>query len=591
MPTLADGLVEAFREWGLRYLFGVSGANIEHLHDAVHRRGGLTSVLAKREDGAAFMADAHARVHRTLGLCCATSGGGMMNLAVGLAESLTDGVPVLAVIGQPPSALDGAGSFQESTGRTGTVDALGLLGAVTKHVARVADRDQFWAALRAAARAALSGRPGPAALLIPRDVFPLEVGGPPVGWPRELGDVADAATPDVIATQRLFDAIRSARRPVLLIGHEVRASRDERGVHEFARRARIPVATTMSARGDFPNADPLHLGVAGACGHPSVHEFLLSQADLVIAAGTELGMLVRAPLTGLPGSRVAAVTHDGSVARAAFPGAVVIEGDAGVVFRQLCGMLDRTPFTAAPLNGYRLRRYAPQLEQPGVAAPGGDTLLASEAVAVLERYLPSGGHILTDAGKCGAAAMHRALVPPGTSTTVAFGMGGMGYSLPGAIGAQLGSPGRTVVCCGDGSFLMNGFEIHTAVELRLPILYVVFNNQGHGMCVSRQRLMFGDRVECATYGPVDIPTIARGLGGPDALWVGSAGTATELEYVLEDYHTRCAARPGVLELRLPREEIPPMVPFTPADAPAQDVVQNRQRVAPWGSAVARPTAV
>jgi acetolactate synthase-1/2/3 large subunit len=568
MPTLADGLVEAFREWGLRYLFGVSGANIEHLHDAVHRRGGLTSVLAKREDGAAFMADAHARVHRTLGLCCATSGGGMMNLAVGLAESLTDGVPVLAVIGQPPSALDGAGSFQESTGRTGTVDALGLLGAVTKHVARVAEPDHFWAALREAVRAALSGRPGPAALLVPRDVFPLEVGEPPADWPRELWDVAEVATVDTVATQRLFDAIRTARCPVLLIGHEVRASRDEPAVHEFARRTRIPVATTMSARGDFPNTDPLYLGVAGACGHPSVHDFLCSQADLMIATGTDLGMLVRAPLAGLPSERVAAVTHDGAVARAAFPGAQVIDADAGVVFRRLCELLNDTPFQAAPLSGYRLHGYSPRLEQPDQPARGGDTLVASEAVDVLRRFLPSDGHILTDAGNCGAAAMHHALVPPGTSTTVAFGMGGMGYSLPGAIGAQLGSPGRTVVFCGDGSFLMNGFEIHTAAELGLSILYVVFNNQGHGMCASRQRLMFGGRIECATYEPIDITTVARGLGN---IWVGSAGTAAELENLLEDYHSRFADRPGVLELRLPREEIPPMVPFTPAGAATREM--------------------
>src|SRR5437868_2623366 len=96
---LADALVAALRDWGVEYVFGVSGANVEHLHDSIHRhetipllRGGaerrhLASVLTRREDGAAFMADARARVRRTLGVCCSTSGGAMMNLAVGLAES------------------------------------------------------------------------------------------------------------------------------------------------------------------------------------------------------------------------------------------------------------------------------------------------------------------------------------------------------------------------------------------------------------------------------------------------------------------------------------------------------------------------
>src|SRR5579863_7397727 len=139
MTKIADALVQALIELGVRYVFGVSGANIEHLHDAIHRLGDgrLTAVLAKSEVGAAFMADARARVHRTLGVCCATSGGGMMNLAVGLAESYADSVPVLAIIGQPPSALNGRGGFQDSSGIGRSVDALGLFRSMTKYVARI----------------------------------------------------------------------------------------------------------------------------------------------------------------------------------------------------------------------------------------------------------------------------------------------------------------------------------------------------------------------------------------------------------------------------------------------------------------------
>ena len=100
---LADALVTTLRDWDLQCLFGVSGANIEHLHDAVHRLGGgrFRSVCAKSEVGAAFMADCRARVHRTLGVCCSTSGGGMMNLAVGVAEAFAESVPLLALVGQP----------------------------------------------------------------------------------------------------------------------------------------------------------------------------------------------------------------------------------------------------------------------------------------------------------------------------------------------------------------------------------------------------------------------------------------------------------------------------------------------------------
>ncbi len=130
---LADALVTTLRDWEIDYLFGVGGANIEHVFDAVHRLGEdrLQSVFAKSEVGAAFMADCRARVHRTLGVCCSTSGGGMMNLAVGVAEAFAESVPVLAIVGQPPTNLEGRGAFQDSSGRGRSVDA-----------------DRLWAQLR-----------------------------------------------------------------------------------------------------------------------------------------------------------------------------------------------------------------------------------------------------------------------------------------------------------------------------------------------------------------------------------------------------------------------------------------------------------
>src|SRR5262249_58644003 len=125
--------------------------------------GAMRSVLTKSEVGAAFMADAHARVHRTLGVCCATSGGGMMNLAVGVAESFAESVPVLAVVGQVPTAHAGRGGFQDSSGVGRTVDAIALWRSIAKYVARIGAPADLWSVLRQAVEAALSGRPGPAA--------------------------------------------------------------------------------------------------------------------------------------------------------------------------------------------------------------------------------------------------------------------------------------------------------------------------------------------------------------------------------------------------------------------------------------------
>jgi acetolactate synthase-1/2/3 large subunit len=148
----------------------------------------------------------------------------------------------------------------------------------------------------------------------------------------------------------------------------------------------------------------------------------------------------------------------------------------------------------------------------------------------------------------------------------------MGYAIPAAVGAQLGSPrgSRTMAICGDGAFLMLGTEVNTAAQYRLPILFVVFNNGMHGMCVTRQQLYFGGRIEGSRYPAISVADVARGLGSPDRLWVGSAASAGELAERLAEHGA--ADRPGVLELRMRREEVPPFTPFLPAEAPTYPVV-------------------
>ena len=123
---------------------------------------------------------------------------------------------------------------------------------------------------------------------------------------------------------------------------------------------------------------------------------------------------------------------------------------------------------------------------------------------------------------------------------------------------------------GDGAFLILGMEIHTAVDLGLPILFVVFNNAKHGMCVTRQQVYFDSRIECASYAEPSIAQLSRGFGNGDTIWVGQAGTLAELDAALADLGDWSWSGPAVLELTLRREEIPPFAPFLPADAPVSD---------------------
>jgi acetolactate synthase-1/2/3 large subunit len=567
---LADALLWALEIWDVRYVFGVSGANVEHLHDAIVRSNGkVVSVLAKSEVGAAFMADARARAHHTLGVCCATSGGGMMNLAVGLAESHAEHVPVLAIVGQVPSTLEGRGAFQDSSAIGRTVDALGLFRSISKYAARVDRADAFWETLETAAREALSGVPGPAVLLIPRDAYELEVPPPPETFPRRLAPLSKPAGLDSAAVRALMEHIRRAKRPVLVVGREAETPGCRAALVELAASARIPVATTMGSPAAFPNDHPLYLGCVGAAGHPSAHAYLNEQADLVIAIGAELDVMTRQPWArGLERARVVAVSGDTEQVGQNVKLTLAVRGAPDAVLQALVELHALRPF----LHDYEqepLRRYVPVLApSPREEACLPDALLQSEAIALLEGEMPSRGHVLFDAGNCAAASIHGMRLPREAVGIIALGMGGMGYAIAGAIGAQLGARAgeRTVVLCGDGAFLMLGFEVHTAVELRLPILFVVFNNAKHGMCVTRQQLYFEGRVDCTEYSRVDIAKMSRGMGTSERLWVGRASTRGDLVAALAEFRAS-ADGPGVLELVIKQEEMPPFAPFLRTDSP------------------------
>ena len=576
---LVDALVMCLRDWGVEHLFGVSGANVEHLHDAVIRLGvgRLQAILTKSEVGASFMADGGARVHGRLGVCCSTSGGGMMNLAVGIAESYAESVPVLAIVGQSPRALNGKGAFQDSSGIGRTVDALSMWNSITKYAGVVQEPKLFWEQLQEAVGQALGGRQGPVALLVPRDCWELEVGTKPTDFPQTLEElVKNPPTTNEIAARSLFAHLKSYQAPVLLLGTGVARSPQGSEVIRFAQNAGVPVVTTMGNCALFPQDDPLYLGIVGVAGHPSAHDYLNEHCDFIVAVGAGLNALTRGPIQqAFERARTAIVNLDPGEAIRSVESADVVVGDAGDVFAVLNHRLNSQPFFKGRPFGYRRSYFVSQLVRPTAQASNDEPeqLLQSQAIDILNAYLPKRGHILFDAGNCAATSMHYLNIPPSCTTTIALGMGGMGYAIAAAIGVQLGAEEgtETIVFCGDGAFLMHGLEIHTAVEKQLPILFVVFNNQKHGMCLTRQQVFFDGREGYTSYEHVDIAQIGLGLGGEGSIWVAKVSTKDELEACLTKHRARLKKGPAIIELLLPEEEIPPFTPFLAKGAPTYEV--------------------
>ncbi|WP_181008928.1 thiamine pyrophosphate-binding protein, partial [Streptomyces sp. SM12] len=227
---MVDYIAEFLPAQRLRHVFGVGGANIEDLYDAVHHAGApLRALVAKHEFSAAAMADGHFRASGEPAAVVATSGAGAMNLVPGIAELRASCVPALVLIGQPPARLDGRGSFQETSGRAGSIDALRLFSEIGVHCARVEDPESITTLLPAAWEAAQRETPGPAVLLLPKDVqqsviTPWRAPVPVLPAPRPL--TADAVRR--VAVRTLLDA-RGAGDVVVIAGRGVARSgaRDE----------------------------------------------------------------------------------------------------------------------------------------------------------------------------------------------------------------------------------------------------------------------------------------------------------------------------------------------------------------------------
>jgi acetolactate synthase-1/2/3 large subunit len=216
---------------------------------------------------------------------------------------------------------------------------------------------------------------------------------------------------------------------------------------------------------------------------------------------------------------------------------------------------------------------------PPCAGPG---VRYREAMAVLDRVLPDGADIVVDAGNTGAAAIHYLPARRGGRFAVALGMGGMGYSFGAGIGMSFGRNnsgrpgGRTVVIAGDGAFFMHGMEVHTAVQYRLPMTFVLFNNNAHAMCVTREQLFYDDLYSYNRFRPsrlgAGLAAMFPGLTSVDVNDVDGFAAAMGAALGIDG--------PAVVSVECDADEIPPFAPFLTAthvkDAAAEHISRVKE---------------
>ncbi|MDI9952362.1 MULTISPECIES: thiamine pyrophosphate-binding protein [unclassified Rhodococcus (in: high G+C Gram-positive bacteria)] len=544
---VADYIVAALAAEGVEHVFGVGGANIEDLYDALHRSHDVEGVVAKHEFSATTMADGYARTSNRIGVVAATSGGGALNVIAGLGEAFTSRVPLLALVGQPPTTLEGMGAFQDTSGLAGSIDATRLFGEVSVYCARVEsplDLERQLAEALAAAR-----RGGPAVLLLPKDIQQ-SLGEFPE--PRRAVPTAPRTTAAEIA--RLAEALRDDYGRVTVIAGDEVARAGARGeLAELAHVLGARVAVTPDARDVLDPAAPGRLGVTGAMGNPDVVD-ALQDSDVCLLVGTRLPVMARG---GLDGALEKTLVYSVGSAKPYLHAHHVPTRDLRATLR---GLVTEIGFAAS-------RAPVAQSEPTPIDVPSSGTsgLGYTDAVKALAAVMPAGADVFADAGNTGAAVVHHLPVPSGGRFVVALGMGGMGYTFGAAIGSAFSRGRRTFVIAGDGAFYAHGLEIHTAVEYDVPVTFVVFNNNAHAMCLTREQVYFEGAYTYSRFRPAHI---AAGVG---ALFPGLPSHTVDTHAGLADSlrATAGSAGPAVIEVACDADELPPFLPFLPARRPTE----------------------
>lgn len=472
-----------------------------------------------------------------------------MNLVPGLAEAYASRVPVLAFVGQPPTGSEGLGAFQDSSGKAGSLDARALFAPVTRFCARVDDANSIPELLARAVAAAQRDPKGPAVLLLPKDVQQALV---------ELREPAPAA-PRARAEPRIQDStvavLRGAERVLVIAGEGV-ASADARAeLAEVAQRLGAWVAVTPDAKDVFDNHDARFAGVAGVMGHQNVGQ-CLRRADVCLLVGTRLPAMARGGLEqALAGTPVICIDPEPP-----FVPGVFVRGELRDTLRVLAARLDPGPCPSP--------EHAGPTPLPTPRTPRTPATSYASAVASVEAALPPDAHVFVDAGNAGASAIHLLPAPRHGRFVVAVGMGGMGYTFGAGIGAALATGQRTYVIAGDGAFFMHGMEVHTAVEHAAPVTFVIFNNNAHAMCATREQLFLGAAHPSNLFRPADIAAgVAHMFPGLD---VTRADDSAQLRQAL--LRTNAGSGPAFVTLDFDPAEIPPFLPFlnTAGRTPAEN---------------------
>jgi acetolactate synthase I/II/III large subunit len=596
VPEVADLLVAYLEQIGVEYVFGIPGGAIEPLYNALarsQRRGGPRPVLARHESGAAFMADGYARETGRLGVCCSTTGPGTTNLITGVSCARENGVPLLVVTAEAALPVLGKNALQESA-CTG-INTLSMFKHCTRYNSLVSHPKQLEAKLIAALQSALRPPRGPAHLSLPTDVFrsPSPYAGPSYDLNSLL---SPSSLIDDEAVALFEEMLTEAKKVVFVIGSG--CAEGVGAILQFVAQNNVTFITTPDGKGLVNPRHPRFRGVFGFGGHETADAELKDPSvELVVAIGTSLGELNSGGWSeALLNERLVHVDESEDHFATTPMAQLHVRGRIRTIFERLAERPNSANGTeeeernppnrlVASWGPLPMLRGCTQFDSD--AAPITPQRLMKELGQLFPtttRYLADTGSSMTWATHClhptdrrmgerrlktgeGRRTRTRVQGPGGrrqaVSGTRRQSQGGwlrmtlnfapMGWAIGAAVGTAIANPDVPVVCItGDGSMLMNGQEISSAVAENLTVIYVVLNDSGLGMVKHGQRFAGSEQISC-DLPPTDFAAMARAMGA-QAYTIHSPQDMAALPIDAICTHKG----PTLLDVHIDPEEPPPM---------------------------------